>query len=315
MALLIQTPRNDYARAYYRDALHDPDVLVTTHRLDQGMLRRLVHLAPRAIRAEMPAAPLGALIEIERVRRSVDVLLIHEWAEGSRDSDYASRLRRRFPNSYLVFFYSNPVALQGLSVLRRLKESYDLIVSFDPEDAKKYGLIYHPIVIGSIAASESPPDVGPIDLFFVGRAKGRAQMLVELHEAVTNAGGCADFTILEAGAEVMRRANGVNWDQRLDYPEVIQRVMRSHSLLDITAVGQTGFTLRVWESLIYGRRLLTNNPDVATLPFRDGQMVYFRDIRDIDVSVLMRPAESSWSAVELPYSSYSLLDAIRRNLY
>jgi hypothetical protein len=109
-------------------------------------------------------------------------------------------------------------------------------------------------------------DVGNLevdtDVFFVGQDKGRLDTILSLQKEFEEQGLTTNFEIMGYNSE------------RLTYTEVIEQVARSRAVLDITAKGQRGMTLRPLEALFYRKKLITNNSDIVNQDFYSKQNVF-----------------------------------------
>lgn len=159
-------------------------------------------------------------------------------------------------------YYCNPVGTtfrrpqQELQAIRSL--GYRL-TSFDPCEAKQYGM---ECTGQYFRYPESQPDDITSDCFFCGLPKDRAGLLHDLRTCLESEGLVCDFVIPRTPAE------------KLTYPQYLDRLARTRCVIDICQQGQTGLTRRPLEALFYNKKLLTNNPEIATYDFYRPQNIF-----------------------------------------
>lgn len=184
------------------------------------------------------------------------------WLEYDYMRSYAMWLRKKFPGCKIVVNYidivatwkdcGKPDAIRGLA---------DMLVSYDKDDAEKYGMYYHPTVYAEANISK-PNNTPTTDVFFVGAAKNRMQKILETYDRLEKAGLNCYFYVMDAKPPYNQERRGIHYvakDIWLSYEECIQYVQHSKCILEIMQQGAKGETLRVWEAITYGKMLLTNN--------------------------------------------------------
>lgn len=159
-------------------------------------------------------------------------------------------------------YYCNPVdttfrrPAEELQAIRAL--GYRL-TSFDPCEAERYGMA----CTGQyFRYPEHQPDNIDSDCFFCGLPKDRAGTLQRLRTRLEAEGLTCDFVIPHTPAE------------KLTYPQYLDRLARTRCVIDISQKGQTGLTRRPLEALFYGKKLLTDNPEIARYDFYRPQNVF-----------------------------------------
>lgn len=159
-------------------------------------------------------------------------------------------------------YYCNPVGTTFRRPAEELKAIRALgyrLTSFDPCEAERYGMActgqyfrYPDRQPGSITS----------DCFFCGLPKDRAALLRDLRTRLEAEALTCDFVIPRTPAE------------KLTYPQYLDRLARTRCVIDISQKGQTGLTRRPLEALFYGKKLLTNNPQIASYDFYRPQNVF-----------------------------------------
>ena len=120
-------------------------------------------------------------------------------------------------------------------------------------------------------------------MFFCGKAKDRYDCIAELYKRLTAASIRCDFNVsrLNTGVNLV---DGINHIENMEYREYLQHLDKTKCLLDVMQGASRGFTLRVWEALVYGKKLITTNREILSAPFYDArQFLYISSPEDLDV--------------------------------
>lgn len=194
-------------------------------------------------------------------------------------------LKKRYKKSKLVAYLGDVIASRPYADLSLLDQYFDLVFSFDKGDCEKYRkhhLIYFPTMYSKQKIEDSSA-FAESDIFFCGKAKDRHDYIAELYKHFTAAGVRCDFNIssLNSGDNLVE---GINYIEKMEYKEYLQHLAKSTCLLDVMQGESKGFTLRVWEALVYGKKLITTNSEVLKAPFYDArQFLYICSPEVIDL--------------------------------
>lgn len=159
-------------------------------------------------------------------------------------------------------YYCNPLRTICSDAKVRMEQIKELgfhLSSFDEYDAQKYGLKY----TGQYFCQ--PPQTREAitcDCFFCGLPKDRAKELATLRLLLEQKGLTCDFIIPHTPKE------------KVTYPEYLKRADRSRCIIDIAQNGQFGLTRRPLEALFYGKKLITNNTDLAKYDFYNKENIF-----------------------------------------
>lgn len=153
--------------------------------------------------------------------------------------------------------------------IRQLKGLGFGVYTFDPEDARQYGLTLTQQVYRQVEAHrrDVPADW---DIYFLGQDKNRFDTLRALGEQWQAAGlrTCLQM-VPEPGRSYPATPAVELLARSIDYEANIDAINRSRCLLEITQANQSGLTVRCLEALFFGKKLITSNPAVRDLPCYD----------------------------------------------
>ena len=191
-------------------------------------------------------------------------------------------------NIKFVLFYLDIVGT-GVSLnadYLRSKNVFDIVYTVDPGDAKKYNLIQF-LTTYSKEPSVNVSENVNVDLYFCGASKNRSPIIKKLVEAGSDYDVKMKMDIIcYEDKEVFKRLNGITVHDpgdNLPYNEVLRRQINANCMLDIVQENQSALTLRAYEAVVYGKKLLTNNIMIKDFPFfNNTYMRCFEKMEDID---------------------------------
>ncbi len=154
------------------------------------------------------------------------------------------------PNFKGVLLLRNPLNNNHkVKLLLPSLEKHDInIFTFDSVDAKKFGYKIYPQFASRL--SQVLDTTVTYDFSFVGRDKGRGEMLNDLKNQLEYMGYRCNFDI--------RSANQSN----ISYIDYLKISLSAKCMIEVLQDNQSGMTLRAIEAILYGRKLLTNNPNI-----------------------------------------------------
>lgn len=243
--------------------------------------------------------------EIDKTR-PLCFLILENWLRFETDIKLFPYLRNHFPDSKIVCFtqdlietiidfYSNvPIDVDYI------KFYSDLFVSYDPADAKRYDIAFHPTVYSQINLDCRGGKIR-YDLFFLGRDKGRLDKLVAICEEARRRHLICKFILFDVPNERRIESEGITYvDNQLSYWDNLQYCLESRCIVEILQNRAFSPTFRTWEAIAMNRRLLTNNVSLKDSNVYDERYIsFFHDVTDINWSFVK--SENPFSATGNPY--------------
>lgn len=201
---------------------------------------------------------------------------------------FVERLRAANPRAVFAFyaydaFQNSP---RGRALLALMDQGY----SFDPVDVERIpGLVYKPLFFTSQFHPLDAGEVKTFDLAFVGTVhSGRYRIATTLFAAGQHNFGFffsparwhhALERLLKSDVRSIPRED-VSFS-KLSHAEVADVFRRSRAVIDVQRDGQAGLTMRTFEVLGSGTKLITTNPFIEREPFYDPRWVYLLE-DDVD---------------------------------
>lgn len=256
-----------------------------------------IHLTPKINRFIcLPYKNMWNKLFFKGINKDANVifLVFQNWLSIDSTIHTIDYLREKYKHGKIVLFLQDIVSSfvdiykESVIDIMHYKHKCDAIISFDKGDAKKYGLLYHPTVFSHISVPIS--NVNKCDVFFIGKYKGRLDLLIDIYNKLSSYGLKCNFIVLKAPKDKQRNSNEIKYiDRILSYKEVLQLVNSAKCILEILQSGAVGYTYRLWETISYNKFLLSNNQSLVNSEFFDEKYVsIFSSAKDIDMSFMSR---------------------------
>lgn len=204
-------------------------------------------------------------------------LILETWLRWESATGLLPYLRKKYPKSRIVCF--NQDLLKRIVDLytgefipaNYLKNISDLVITYDTNDAARYGFTYFPTVFSPICSIKPK---APSDLYFLGLNKGRLPMLVEICRKAKDLGLKCNFIMLKVPHEEQIHIEGIHYvDTNVPYSENLANAAASGCIIEMLQPGASSATFRMWEAIMLNRKLITNSISVKSSPFFDDRYI------------------------------------------
>ena len=201
-------------------------------------------------------------------------------------------LRKKNPGIVFIYytydsFQNNP---NGISILYY----FDRKFTFDRKDATKYNLSFRPLFYASEYATINQEENSnyKYDLSFIGTAHSDRYSISQKLNSWCDKFNLKMFNFYFSPSETLFKfkkltdKNFKNFDKQkisfksLTHSEIIGIYKDSKAILDINHPGQNGLTMRTFETLGAGRKLVTTNADIKSYPFYNENNIFIIDRRN-----------------------------------
>lgn len=155
------------------------------------------------------------------------------------------------------------------------------------------------------------------DVFFAGRDKGRLKTLIQAYDVLTNAGLKVFFYLTGVNNhERIPKPGIVYGDKNMTYFEMLEHTINTRCVLEINQNNFDGYTSRFLESVIYGKRLITNNQTIKKTPFyKTGYIQVVENIKDIDPSFIDKQEDFVDYHYNGEFSPLRMIERVEEELY
>lgn len=187
--------------------------------------------------------------------------------------EYISYLKKKYPKSKYVCFFQDLIETHTGIDIEKLKSHFDLILSYDPEESEKYDIKYHPTVYSKKAINKNSL-LQESDVYFLGSAKDRLAKIYKYYDFfISNNLNCT-FYITGVKPKNQRIGKGLNFITNMRYSENLRHLLKTKSILELTQNSSNSSTLRTWESIVYNKKLITNNTGIKYSSFYDPSHIF-----------------------------------------
>ena len=149
---------------------------------------------------------------------------------------------------------------------------FDLTVSFDQNDCKQYGFIYHPLVFSSYHGEIK--NMHDSDVYFLGKVKNRFKDIIGCFERLYENDVKADFFLFGVYKNEQVYKDLIHYPISMSYQDNLQHVLHCNCELEIMQAGGFGYTQRMCEVIAFDKKLITNNPTVHEAPFYNSDYIF-----------------------------------------
>lgn len=284
----------DVYQVAFRDLIDNPHIYyIPTFRPKglRGFLQRIQYNPKLNNIVSLPFKSLWNSYYLNKVdgEQPTCFLLLENWLRLETGIRLLPYLRHNYPTSMIVCFaqdlletivdqYSNaPIDVEYI------KNYTDMFISYDPADARKYNIAFHPTVYSPVNLNFRGENICN-DLFFLGRDKGRQDLLVTICKEARRRNLVCKFVLMGVSKERRIECEGITYvDKPLPYNESLQCCLESRCIVEILQDKAFSPTFRVWESIAMNRLLLTNNVSLKGSRFYDERYIsVFHDLSDLD---------------------------------
>ncbi|HYE10136.1 MAG TPA: hypothetical protein VEF53_08150 [Patescibacteria group bacterium] len=217
------------------------------------------------------------------------IFIFQDWNALAYDNAFHTFLRNEYPNAKLVFMYTNLVNKSGAnkkSYVKNLKEEYDMIITYDRQDALKYNYELHPYLYSKYSLYSNTNKQGS-DIFFVGNAKARLDTIHMLYKHLTEKGLKCDFYVFGVDDKHKLYNSDIKYNRWISYRKILELIQESRCILEIVQEGASGSTIRAFEAVLYNKKLITNNKSISQEPFYSNKYIQIMDdIEDINIDFI-----------------------------
>lgn len=202
--------------------------------------------------------------------------------------------------------------------LDRVRSTFDVIYSFDPEDCKQYHLSYVnqflPFTRSEIAhqPSDTRHTAESGSCFYVGGYDDDRAALIENLAPLLLESHCQPNFYLVGGGAQNPRYPRFCINEKLTYQQNIEKLMNSDIVLEINKPGQRGLTLRALEAMAFNKKLITNNGSIKEHAFYSPERVFIWG--EDDPTTLARFISTAHQKVDIALLEKYCADGMLRTL-
>ena len=222
--------------------------------------------------------------------------------------DLLHALRAKYLGCQLFCYYGDLIEKYAFS-LEKSASAFDAVFTFDEKQAEIAPLrfLQGPLENIGYSAKEILYDV-----VFVGEAKQRLELIMDVYRQLKARGFCCKFHIRGVPKEKQAHYGDIVY-RGMPYSELLELDKQSHCILEIMQ-GDDAYspTTRRAEAMLLGKNLLTNCPALSSS--QDPQVIYFQRVSDIDFSRIRRSVRGSIFNWAEYFSARQMIRSIKESI-
>lgn len=265
--VIYATPE-DYYKLMYKDIIEKPNVLyLSSSPIDNryniyGFLYRII----RRINKKYLRLGLFQKIPVPRLNPDTPIYFVFFYGRLYWVNDgLIDFLKNKYPKSRCICYFQDLISIREYIDIENVKKNFDLVISYDAHEAQMYQIEYYPTPFSYIDVKQNPQY--DTDVYFLGRSKGRFDLILQIYDNLVRLGYRCDFYISDVQTEQRVKRTGIHYIDSMTYIENLEHVVSCRILLEIIQDKSVGCTLRTWEAIVYKKKLLTNNKYLQETPY------------------------------------------------
>lgn len=197
------------------------------------------------------AANYFNISEAANLSRTVDCVILFDGTKNTILSEFAQKIENSVDlnSTKLHFYFWNTIrSLNGLYL-----SSNWTISTFDKLDADRFSFGY----VGGFYNYNSrvTPQNNVSDIFFIGTNKGRFDFVRNMEKSLKRIKLNPDFLYVDP----IKRLYNPKYCKPLPYSNIVDRCLTSKSIFDVVKARQFGLTLRIYEGIFLGKKIITTH--------------------------------------------------------
>lgn len=196
------------------------------------------------------------------------IFIIYDHNRISLDKKYIKWLREKYKDCSVSYVFTNIASKSGAGdygMITELNSFYDHVFAFDEQDSQKYGFEYNYLIYAP--KMDNYKRQIDYDCLFVGNAKERLDLLHSIYKKVASLGLRPCFYINGVSEELQLKDSDIVYNQRIPYSKTLELLLKSKCIIDVLQDDSTGVTLRVCESVVWNKLIITDNKNLINEEF------------------------------------------------
>lgn len=195
-------------------------------------------------------------------------------------------INRIFTQAIHIMYWDDLIPNNQIPYLQRAKNIFDDLYTYDWKQAEEYQIKYHTSFLSKMPISNERHYKS--DAFFVGNAKNRLGAIHQIYDELEESGLECKFFVNGVSKKEQSR-KGITYNQIMPYSKATQYAGNTRCIIDISQHGASGVSFRPHEALLYGKLLLSNNPELKHFEYYDpAQMRIFKSPSQGDAEFIAR---------------------------
>lgn len=242
-------------------------------------------------------------------------------------------LKKLYPKSKYAFYYNDIIETCYPECIDMIKREFDMVLTFDKNDAEKYGLEYYGEVY-SKNRIEQYDDIKPFDVFFVGSDRKRFDIIMKIFKKLADEGKKVVFYLFDVLPDnkdkfidylpnadyqdnrILYKESVMYRDAYCPYTRTLAHIDMCNCMIEITLSAQNAATLRLMEATVYSKKLITNCRAAEEKPYYHKEnILFFDDIDNVSGEEMVKFMDSPMVEVNYDFSPLRMIDYCKERLF
>ena len=195
--------------------------------------------------------------------------------------------------------------------IEEYKKNYDIVYTFEKDDAAKYNLKWRPSFFLEYESLEKNTD-----FYYLGRERDKERYIYVKKFFEYCIRNKLNYKILLYSQDKKKKEKFITHN-KIKYSENIENIKKSKVTFEKNIINQKGLSLRSLECLAYNTKLITTNKDIINYDFYDENNIMVvekaEDIENIDIDFFRVPYKKLSDNILYRYSFEGFIEEIFRN--
>jgi hypothetical protein len=290
--------KEEYFRLMFKDSIEQQDVEYISNPIKDGGYNKLLCLL-YAIHhydylnwpKELPLKDRWYPLYYKRTcNKPICFIFMMDWCKDKYVPLF-NILRNKYPDCKILLYLEDILHSRSDFNFELLKV-FDKVITYDKGDADRCKILYYPTFMSKLNLEVIESE--KTNACFWGVEKNRRDIINKVFDLLKANGMKCNFLVTRSKDKSLLSEGIKTSKHEKSYMEYLQAVVNTDCIVEIMHTTAVGYTLRTWEALIYGKKLLTNNMAIKGEPFYNpNQIVCFETPEDINVMKLKKPLESN----------------------
>ncbi len=247
-------------------------------------------------------------------------------------------LKRLFKKSKFAFYYYDLIKTCAPEKIEQVKELFDVVYTFDSSDADEYGITFY----GEICAKNEPEenDITPFTYLYVGCDRGRFDTIISVFDKLSNLNNedkCVFYIndvlpenvikikerygeyitdLAEKKGKIEYNGSVLYFNHYSPYVNTLKYIYKCKCMVEIVFPGQTAGTMRLPESAIYKKKLITNCDFVLSRKdiYNPNNILVFSSVDDINKKNISKLKNSEYEDMPHDFSTFAFIERVKKDL-
>lgn len=203
--------------------------------------------------------------------------------------------RIKFLNPGIILLYYTFDSFKNNPNAVKILKYFDRKYTFDCKDAEDYNIKLRPLFFSDDYAYSETNSKSDIDLLFIGTAHSDRYIISETVADWCKKNNLKNYAFYYSPSRLVLiffklfdssfkkfKYSKISFES-LNHKQITELYNKSRMVLDINHPNQNGLTMRVFEVLGSGKKLVTTNSDIKKYPFYNSDNVYIIDRNNIEM--------------------------------